>query len=445
MKAFVALIVLTVLGAILWGEMTGSEPVGARVEPHGIVVDDSWYAALPTDPEAATQAFLQRISPETRARGDTMGATRYIILPTRIAVLAGSIALILFSGAAATMRRIAQRITSKSPIRDALFAVQLLVALFLLNLPVETYAGYVRFRHAGFSDSTYLQWLSNMTLGWATLTVFYVIGVVGIMALIRRCPRTWTAWATVVYVVVSASYVFLAPRFIEPLFNQITPLHESPVKQAILSLARANGVPASEVFVRDASRQSVLLDAHVSGWGNTAQIVLDDNTIEHTSEAEVRMVMAHEIGHYVLAHVPKGIVFDALVMGLGIVLVGWGATRLVARFGRRWQVSGLGDIAALPVFWGLFVLWGFVALPLSNGITRQQEIEADLFGLNASREPLALAEFMIRDSDTWQVDPSPLEEWAFYHHPSARHRIFAAMRWRAEQAPEDGAVERASR
>ncbi len=253
MRAFVALIVLAVLGAFLWGEMTTSEPVGVRVEPHGISVDGTWYATLPTDPEAATQAFLQRISPETRARGDAMGATRYIILPVRVAVLLGSIALILFSGA------------------------------------------------------------------------------------------------------------------------------------------------------------------------------------------------AHEIGHYVLAHVPKGIVFDALVMGLGIVLAAWSSRQLVARFGRRWQVSGLGDIAALPVFWGLFVLWGLIALPLSNGITRQQEVEADIFGLNASMEPLALAEFMIRDSDTWQVDPSPLEEWAFYHHPSARHRIFAAMRWRAEQAPENGAVERASR
>jgi STE24 endopeptidase len=413
---------------------TGGEPPGERGEPHGSAVDAGWYAALPRDPEAATAAYLQRISPETRARGDAMGATRYIILPARIAVLAGSIALIMFSGAAAVMRRGAQRVTSKRPVQDALFAAQLFIVLFLLNLPVETYAGFVRFRHAGFSDATFLEWLPGMALGWATLTVFYVVGIVGVMALIRRCPRTWAAWGTLVYVVVSASYVFLAPQIIEPMFNTITPLHEGTAKQEILSLARANGVPASEVYVRDASRQSALLDAHVSGWGSAAQIVLDDNTIEQTSDAEVRMVMAHEIGHYVLAHVAKGVLFDALVMGMGIFMVAWAGLRLVARYGDRWQVAGVGDIAALPILWGLFVLWGFLALPLSNGITRQQENEADLYGLNASREPLALAEFMLRDSDTWQVDPSPLEEWAFYHHPSARHRIFAAMRWRAEQS-----------
>ena len=130
MKALLALVVLAVLSAFLWGETTGREPVGVRVEPHGTVVNDSWYAALPADPEAATQAFLQRISPETRARGDAMGATRYIILPARVAVLTGSIALILFSGAAVAMRRLAQRVSSKSPIQDAMFAAQLFVALF---------------------------------------------------------------------------------------------------------------------------------------------------------------------------------------------------------------------------------------------------------------------------------------------------------------------------
>ncbi len=131
------------------------------------------------------------------------------------------------------------------------------------------------------------------------------------------------------YLVLSAAYVLILLQYIEPLFNRIAPLHDGPEKQAVLSLARANGVPAAGVFVRDAFRQSVLLDAHVSGFGGTARIVLADNTIAHTSLPEIRMVMAHEIGHYVLAHTAKGIMFEALVMGLGIVLAGWGARGVV--------------------------------------------------------------------------------------------------------------------
>ena len=170
----------------------------------------------------------------------------------------------------------------------------------------------------------------------------------------------------------------------------------------------------------------------VSGFGGTAQIVLDDNTIAKTPDAEVRLVMAHEIGHYVLAHVTKGIVFDTLITGFGFLFVGWGTTRLITRFGDRWNVSGLRDIGAFPVFWGLLMLWGFLALPLSNSIVREQEAEADMYGINASQHPLGLAEFMIRDADARQLDPSSLVESVFYNHPSARNRIFHAMRWRAE-------------
>lgn len=436
MKAFVAIVVLAGLSALALGVVTGGRPVPARADAHGIAVDSAWYATLPTDPAAATEAFLQRVPAATRERGDAFGATRYITLPLRIAVLVGSIALILFSGAAGRMRGVAQRISSFRALQDAVFAVQLFATLFVLNLPVETYAGFARFRAAGFSHATFWQWLGDTTLGWATLTLFYVVGVVAIMALIRAQPRSWTGWAIAVYAVVSAAYVLVLPQYIEPLFNQIAALEEGAAKRSILSLARANGVPATEVFVRDASRQSVLLDAHVSGFAGTARIVLDDNTIATASEPEVRMVMAHEIGHYVLFHIPKAIVFDALVMGCGILLIGWGAHALVARHGARWGIPGLGDIAALPILWGGFLLWGFLALPASNGIVRQQEIEADLFGLNASRQPLALAEFMIRDADTGQLEPSRIEEWAFYSHPSPRSRIFAAMRWRAEQIRE---------
>lgn len=437
MKTFIGVVVAAVLSALVWGAVTGAQSVPSRAQAHGVEVDLPWYRALPTEPAAATEAFLQRVPAETRARGDSFSATRrYITLPLRIAVLVGSIALIMFSGVATRMRNVARRVSSYMPLQDALFALQLLVVLFLLNLPVETYAGFIRLRQAGFSHLPYLEWLTDAALGWAVITAFYIVGLVAIMALIRRRPQSWAGWATAVYVVLSAVYLLISPRYIEPLFNRITPLADGSEKRAILSLARANGVPADEVFVRDASRQSVLLDAHVSGFAGTARIVLDDNTIAHTPEAEVKMVMAHEIGHYVLAHVVKEIVFDGLVMGVGFLFIGWGSQRLLARFGRRWQVSSLSDVGTLPVFWGLFLLWGYLSLPVTNSISREQEGEADLYGLNASQQPLAQAEFEIRDADAGQLDPSPIEEWVFYDHPSPRNRIFAAMRWRAEHLPD---------
>jgi STE24 endopeptidase len=435
MRVLLAAVVAATLGAVGWGAITSMHPVPLRIQARTVEVGPDWYAALATDPEAATAAYLQRVPATTRARGNAFGATRYITLPIRIAVLVASIALIMFSGAAARMRAIARRALPHVWLQDALFALQLFAVLFLLNLPIETYAGFIRYRRAGFSQQTYLHWLSDATLGWAVITVFYIVGVVAIMALIRRSPRAWAAWATLVYFVLSSFYVLISPQYIEPLFNRITPLADGAAKQAILSLARANGVPADDVFVRDASRQGVLLNAHVSGIAGTAQIVLDDNTIANTPEAEFKLVMAHEIGHYVLAHVPKEIVFDTLVMGAGFLFIGWGSQRLLLRFGRQWQVDGLGDVGVLPLFWGLLLLWGFISLPVTNSISREQEAEADIFGINASQQPFGLADFMLRDADAGQLDPSPIEEWLFFNHPSARNRIFVAMRWRAEHLP----------
>jgi STE24 endopeptidase len=402
-----------------------------------MIVDSAWYAALPTDPAAATAAFLDRIPVEARARGDAFDNTRFITLPLHIIVLFGTAALLMFSGAATGMRSLARRVSSSTPLQDAMVALQVLAAFFLLSLPVETYAGFIRFRLAGFSHAPYLQWLRDTALEWAVITLFDMVGVVAIYAMIRRRQQTWTGWATAVYGVLSAVFILLGPQYIDPLFNHITPMADGPQKEAILSLARANGVPASDVFVQDASRRSTILDAHVSGFGGTAQIVLDDNTIAQTPAPEVEAVMAHEIGHYVLAHVVKGIVFDTLITGIGFLFVGWALQRLIGRFGPRWQVDRLGDIGALPVFWGLLMLWGFLSLPVSNSITREQEVEADLYGINASRQPLGDAEFDIRDADTGRLDPSFIEELIFFDHPSPRNRIFAAMRWRAEHLPHE--------
>jgi len=432
MKSLLIVLAVAVVLALLWGVTVDAEAVPSRTGLKAAQVGADWYAALPVDPVAATAAYLQRVPPEVRVRGDAFGSTRYLALALRLAVLVASVVLVMSSGAAARLRDIIRATARRLWLQDALCALSFLAVLFALSLPVETYAGFVRPRHAGVSQRSYFDWLGEAMLGWAVITAFYVVGITLGMALIRRRPRSWAGWATLVYLALSGVYVLISPQYIEPLFNRISPLADGPEKQAILSLARANGVPANDVFVRDASRQSDLLNAHVSGIGSTARIILDDNTISKTPTSEFELVMAHELGHYVLAHIPKAVVFDSLITGIGFVLIGWSARRLFARYGQRWRVPDLGDSGAIPILWGLVLLWGFISLPIANSISREQEAEADIFGINASRQPLGLADFMLRDADAANLDPSPIEEWLFYDHPSARSRIETAMRWRAE-------------
>lgn len=444
-RSVIALLIAVPFAALVLGWIAGEQPLGMR--PAAIVnrADAAWYAALPRDAEAATNAYLARVPAETRERANAFAAKGQWAFALQIVVLVASTFLLMSTGLAVRMRAIVHRLSDRRWLRDAAFGLLLLGALLLLELPVDVYAGFVRFRQAGLTHASFPQWLGDFLTQWGVTLVFNVVGLVAIMALVRRQPTTWMLWATLVYVALFASYVVVSPLYIEPLLNHYTPLPDGPTRDAVLSLARANGVPADEVYVKDASRQSVILNAQVTGIGATTRITLDDNTIASAPRSEIEFVMAHEIGHYVLRHIGKSIVFAGLVMGIGFLLIAWALRRLIGWKGLRWRVADAGDVAVLPLLWMLFSLWGYVSLPIDNSISREQEAEADLFGLNASRAPLALAEFMLRDADAHPLEPSAFVEWALRSHPSGAHRIATAMRWRAEHIAPDASASASSR
>ena len=388
------LVALVAIAAIAWGTWAGSQPVGQRPPVRVTPVDAAWYAALPADPIAATWAFIDREPAAARERAESYSREGVATIVLRIVVLFAVTALAMGTGLAARMRANAQRLTGRVFLQDALVAVQFLTLAMAAGLPVEVFAGYVRVRAAGLSHTNFWPWLSDYVLQWTVDLVFYVVGIVAIMALVRRQPRVWPALATLVYVALYATYTLVSPVFIEPLFNEFTQLRDGPARDRILSLARANGVATDGVYVKDASRQSVIFNASVSGVAGTARITLNDNTVESTPPAELEMVMAHEIGHYVLHHVFKQTIFLGLVMGAGFLFVAWAMRTLVARRGAQWGLAGVGDPAIIPLFWLLVALWGFVAMPANNTIVRAHEAEADLFGLNASQQPIGLADFI---------------------------------------------------
>jgi STE24 endopeptidase len=197
-------------------------------------------------------------------------------------------------------------------------------------------------------------------------------------------------------------------------------------------MARANGVPADNVYLVDASKQSKRISANVSGLGSTIRVSLNDNLLRRSTPEEVQAVMGHELGHYVLNHGPKMLVFFVLLIGLGFWVVNWAFTALVARYGPRWDVAGLADVGGLPLAIALFAVFSFLATPVFNTIIRTNEQEADLFGLNAARQPDAFASVAMKLSEYRKIDPTPLEEILFFDHPSGHTRVYTAMRWKAE-------------
>jgi STE24 endopeptidase len=142
------------------------------------------------------------------------------------------------------------------------------------------------------------------------------------------------------------------------------------------------------------------------------------------------MIMGHEMGHYVLNHVWKGIAFFAVVIVLGFLFVRWG----FAWASSRWPgmgVRGIADVAGLPLFLLLLSLFFAVAAPALNSWTRVHETDADAFGLDASRAPDAAATTFLKLGEYRDLDPHPLVELLLFDHPSGRSRIRHAMEWKA--------------
>jgi STE24 endopeptidase len=207
------------------------------------------------------------------------------------------------------------------------------------------------------------------------------------------------------------------------------------VTQPILSLARANGISAHDVFGIDASRQTTRMSANVSGFGNTMRITLNDNLLRRGSPEEIQAVMGHEMGHYVLHYIYKDTLFYGVVIVIAFALLQWSLNWSRKRWGEKWKIHGIGDTAVLPLVVLLVSIFGFVATPILNTQTRTEEGEADMYGLNASRQPDGFAQSAIHLGEYRKMSPGPVEEWIFFDHPSGRNRIYAAMRWKAENLP----------
>jgi STE24 endopeptidase len=420
--------------AVGWGVWIGRSPVPPRPGDLATHVDDSWYERLPLDPASATNAYLARVPGEMRARGEAYSDSRLWAFEFRVLALLLATGLLCTTRFAARTQDVFRRWSSRPGVIDLGCALAYFAAMFVLTLPAEIYATFLRPRSFGFSDQPFPAWLGDEIVNWGVFTAFYLVAVLAIYRLIRRRPTQWVAGAVTVYVVLRVLYALLSPGVIEPLTNEFRPLADGPQKQQIVALARANGITYVAVVTSDASRQTRLLNAHVSGLGGTSRISVDDNTLRHTSDPMLRAVVAHEIGHYVLGHEVESVVTDSVIAAAGFLLIALCMRLLIGRFGSAWGIFGSGDIAGLPVFWGLYLLWGFASQPIDTAFSRVQEHQADLYSLNAARSPHGLAEFMIHDADAARLVPTTLEYVLFYSHPSDAERVRTAMDWRAATA-----------
>ena len=164
----------------------------------------------------------------------------------------------------------------------------------------------------------------------------------------------------------------------------------------------------------------------------TTRISMNDNLLKRCTPNEIVAVLGHEMGHYVLNHVAILVTWEGLLIFVAFAFLNWGFKWLVKLFGAAWDVKGIDDPAGLPVLMALLSFFFFLATPISNTITRTAEAQADIFGVNAVRQPDGFAKATLMLAEYRKLEPTPLEEFVFYDHPSGRSRIYMMMRWKAE-------------
>lgn len=403
---------------------------GVRAPLHIAPVDDAWRAALPRDAQLATQAYLDRLPQEAVERSNDYDEGGYWLQLWEFLLGLAIAALMLHGGRSARVRDWAQRVGRHALLRDGLYGGVYGLATGLLLLPLSFYRGYWREHAYGMSTQTAADWCGEWIVTLGVEVAGTAVAVALLYAVFRRAGERWWLWGAAACSALLALLLLVSPVVIDPLFNTYKPLDPGPVRDAVLTMAQSNGVPADEVYVFDASRQTRRVSANVSGLGGSAAVRLNDNLLNRTSLPEIRAVMAHELGHYVLNHAPKMLMQFGLLILFGFLFCQWAMRRLFARHGSHWGTHAVADVAGLPLLAAVFSVFMLVATPVFNSIIRIQEIEADRFGLNLARDPHGFAEVMLKLSDYRKPDPGRLEETIFFHHPSARHRIHDAMRWR---------------
>lgn len=382
--------------------------------------------------EAATRAYLSAVPPEKKARSDAYFEGGYWMLLWNFLYGAVVLLVVLETGLSARFRDVAERLSRRGALQTWLYWAQFSVASFVLGLPLDIYQNFAREHQYGLSNQTLGAWFADDLKGLGLGVLLGGLAVAALVAIVRRLPRTWHVWGAGASVVFLMVEMLIGPVFIAPLFNKYTLLTDGRIRDPILRLARQNGIPATDVYEVDASRQSKRVSANVSGFLGTERITLNDNLLNRCSPQAIMAVMGHEMGHYVLNHSYNMLSFDAILVVVFFTVLRWSLKAGLARWGTHWGIWGVGDVAALPLAILMLSVLSFLSSPVLNTLARTQEYEADIFGLNTSRQPDGFAEAALILGEYRKLDPSPMEEMLFFDHPSGRTRIYTAMRWKAE-------------
>jgi len=336
----------------------------------------------------------------------------------------GVLLLVLMTPISARLRDLAERMTKRRWVVSIIWVALFMIVTAVLQFPLAFYSGFVVPHQFDLSNQNFLQWLGDegKELGVA-IALSCIAGALALFAI-----QTFRSWWLVIWIgsiPLTVALVVIAPVFIDPLFNTFEPLEDQVLKRRLLDEAARAGIEGGRVYQVDMSKQTKTLNAYVTGLGPTKRIVIWDTLLGRMSRDEVVAVMGHEMGHYVLHHIWKGVAFSIAVSFVVLLIARWAYTEGIRRWGARWGVRGPGDPAALPWLLMIVAVVLFLLSPVINGFSRRIEHQADVFGLELTHlnEPAATAFIKLAKESKVNPRPHPFIEFWRYSHPSIAKRI----------------------
>ncbi len=344
--------------------------------------------------------------------------------------------LILQLGIAARMRDLAVRVRDNPWSQGPIFMLQLLLLITLLNLPLGMLGHHESVKY-GFSVQHWESWFGDQAKTFVLVWVVGSLFAILLHFLIHWTPRRWWLWLwfpTMAFVLFGT---YLSPLLIDPLYNKFEPLSEAnpALVEQMEQVARHGNIdiPPDRMFLMKASAKTTGLNAYVTGFGSSKRLVVWDTLLGKATPDEISVIAGHEMGHYVLGHILRGV----LISFAGILLaffVGFHFFQfLLRRFGARWRIPSQEDWAAMALLYLVLVVLSFFAEPIGNAFSRSMEHDADVFGqevvhgIVADPQTAGQASFQLLGENQF-VDPNPsafVEFWTDSHPSTSFRAAFA--------------------
>lgn len=389
------------------------------------------------------------LTPELLKKAKTLGAIRFAFRLFSFFFSVFALWLILQMRWSTTFRDWAERATRFRFLQGFIYTPLFVVTFSLLQLPLDLFNESL-LKGYGISVQPWGAW-SGDWLKALLLTVMIgsLFGWI-LFAVIRRSPRRWWLYFWMISIPISLCLFFVQPLVIDPMFSKFEPL-SAKAPELIPQLERITvrggmPIPPERMFWMLASDKTIYTNAYVTGIGATKRVVIWDTSLSKETTGGILTMFGHEMGHYALHHVWKGLAFfssmEFVLLYLGYRTIGW----LLARKGGSWGLRGVGDWAALPALLLLVTFFGFAANAIGNAFSRYQENQADIYSLEVTHgivpDPgqACAASFQMYGEQVFvDPDPNPVNVFLFFDHPTVKHRVHLCVTydpWSRGESPQ---------